>query len=152
MHKLSSAPKHRDPQRLKLLSFQVIKVFSFQYIRISGELQGCTWIRRSLGRKNWKEYAEANMFYLTYKKFWKYFSSSKYDLWNILLIFSTMIYFHLHQGQHLKSTLDTIHPIGEERTKRFAVTLNTVTDSQNIFLFLIKVRHYNISLIDCLIH
>lgn len=48
-------------------------------------------------------------------KFWLFLSTSMYDLPTILFIFSKIVYLHLHQGQHLKYTLDNIFPVGKKK-------------------------------------
>lgn len=48
-------------------------------------------------------------------------------------LFSQEWLVHLHQGQHLKYTLDNICPVGQKRMKHFTVTLNTLTESPQVF-------------------
>lgn len=79
-------------------------------------------------------------------KFWWYFSTSKYDLSKILLIFSRMVYFYLHQGQHLKPILDNICPVRAKKMKYFAVTLNTLTESHMYFFTAIRKYHWSTGL------
>lgn len=56
-----------------------------------------------------------------------------YELPKILFIFSRMVYLHLHQGEHLKYTLENICPVGQKKMKYFTVTLDTLTESLQVF-------------------